>query len=144
MTLRVQVSQVIDRPVAVVFHFYADEHVRNHPRWDANIQLEQLTEGPIGVGTMIHRINRRSGSPVEGTMQVTEFEDNRAMAVLIQDGPVEMRSRVVFDALGENQTRLTTTIDIPGMDEAKFNMAFMLSQLEQSQQIRKQLIESET
>lgn len=144
MPVHIEVSEVIERPVSKVFQFFAREHVRNHPRWDANMKLEQLTPGPIGVGTMIRRINSRSGTPVEGTMQVTEFEDDRSFAMLIQDGPVEMRGRVVFETVGENQTRLTTTIDIPGMDEAKFNMAFMLSQLEHSQKVRKQLIESET
>jgi len=144
MPVYVEVTEVIERPVAKVFQFFAREHVRNHPRWDPNMKLEQLTDGPIGVGTMFRRINSRSGTPVEGTMEVTEFEDDRAMAMLIHDGPVEMRGRVVFEDLGENQTRLTTTIDIPSMDEAKFDRAFLLSQLERSQQIRKQLIESET
>lgn len=37
MPVQLQVSQVIDRPVARVFHFIAREHVRNHPRWDPDI-----------------------------------------------------------------------------------------------------------
>ncbi len=32
MPVRIQVSQVIDRPLAEVFHFYAHDHARNHPR----------------------------------------------------------------------------------------------------------------
>jgi hypothetical protein len=58
MSLRVQVSEVIDRPVAEVFHFYAREHVRNHPRWDPDMQLEQVSDGPIGVGTIIRKCRR--------------------------------------------------------------------------------------
>ena len=144
MPVHIQVSEVIDRPVSTVFHFFADEHVRNHPRWDPDIELEQLTEGPIGIGTMIRRRNSRSGTPVEGTMEVVEFERERVMTAAIQDGPVEMRGRVEFEALSENQTKITTTIDLPGMDEAKFDMDFMLSRLERSRRNRKQLIESET
>ncbi len=40
MSVTIQALQIIDRPVSIVFHFYADEHVRNHPRWDPDIHLE--------------------------------------------------------------------------------------------------------
>jgi hypothetical protein len=69
MSVQLQVSQLIDRPVDKVFHFFAHEHVRNHPRWDPDIELEQISDGPIGVGTMIRRRNTHSGTPVEGTME---------------------------------------------------------------------------
>ena len=50
MSVKVQVSKVIDRSVADVFRIHAYEHVRNHPRWDPLMQLEDLTDGPMGVG----------------------------------------------------------------------------------------------
>ena len=62
MAAEIDISVVIDRPVAKVFRFYAYEHVRNHPRWDPDIQLEQVSAGPIGVGTVIRRCNSRSGT----------------------------------------------------------------------------------
>ena len=83
MSVQFQASQVIDRPVAKVFHFYAHEHVRNHPRWDPDMQLEQVSDGPIGVGTIIRRRNTHFGTPVEGTMEVVEFEPDRAFGVVI-------------------------------------------------------------
>jgi len=141
MALQLEVSEVIDRPLAKVFHFFADEHVRNHPRWDPDIQLEQVSEGPIGVGTMIRRVNSRSGKPVEGTMQVTEFEPNRAMGAVIHDGPMEMRSRVLFEAVSDRQTKITMFLDIPSMDESM--KGFLVSRLERSARNRKELMESE-
>jgi len=51
----VQVATEVDRPIADVWRFYAVEHVRNHPRWDPDIHLEQLSNGPIGLGTRIRR-----------------------------------------------------------------------------------------
>ena len=81
MTAIIQVSQVINRPVDEVFHFYARDHVRNHPRWDPDMELERISPGPFGVGTVIRRRNSRSGTPVEGTMEVVEFEPNRPPAV---------------------------------------------------------------
>jgi len=133
---------VIDRPLAKVFHFYAREHVRNHPRWDPDIELQQTSDGPIGVGTVIRRRNSRSGTPVEGTMEVVEFEPNRAFGMIIHDGPVEMRGRATFEATGDDRTTITTFLEFPGMDES-MDTSFLVSRLERSAQNRKRLMESE-
>lgn len=142
MAQQFESSQVIDRPIEKVFHFFAVEHVRNHPRWDPDIELWLDSDDPIGVGTVIHRRNKRSGTPVEGTMEVVEFEPNRVVAMLIHDGPAEMRGRTTFEAISDNQTKLTMIIDIPWMDE-NTDKTFLNSKLERSAQIRKQLMESE-
>jgi hypothetical protein len=39
MSLHIEHSHVINKPVIKVFHFMADEHVKNHPRWDSDIEL---------------------------------------------------------------------------------------------------------
>jgi hypothetical protein len=142
MALQFESSQVIDRPIDKVFHFYAVEHVRNHPRWDSDIELWLDNDAPLGVGTVIRRRNKRSGQVVEGTMKVTEFETNRALAMEIHDGAAVMYGKTTFEALNENQTRLTTVIDIPWMDE-NADRTFLNSRLEHAAQIRKQLMESE-
>jgi hypothetical protein len=75
-------------------------------------------------------------------MEVVEFEPNQAFGMVIHDGPVEMRGRATFEAVGENQTRITTTVEFPGMDES-MDTSFMMSRMERSDQNRKQLMESE-
>jgi hypothetical protein len=113
-TMPLQRSVVIDRPPTDVFRFYAVEHVRNHPRWDPDMHLEQVTPGPIGVGTVIRRhLDTRYGTPTEGTMEVTEFEPDRAFASVIHDGPVEMRGWMRMAPEGEG-TRLTVGFEIEG------------------------------
>ncbi|MFW9788668.1 MAG: SRPBCC family protein [Candidatus Thorarchaeota archaeon] len=143
MPAQIRFSQIIDRPVTKVFHFVAEQHVRNHPRWDPDIELWLETDDPIEVGTIIHRRNSRSGTPIEGTMEVVEFDPNHAFGTVIHDGPAEMRGRITFEAISENQTTVTTVIDIPGMDES-MDKSFITSRLERSGQNMKQLIESET
>jgi len=142
MALQFESSEVIDRPIDKVFRFYAVEHVRNHPRWDSDIELWLDSDIPIGIGTIIHRRNKRSGTPVEGTMKVVEFEPNRVLEMEIHDGPAIMYGRTTFEAINENQTKITTIIDIPWMDE-KTDKTFMNNRLAQVSQIRKQLMESE-
>jgi len=99
-------------------------------------------EAPLEVGTIIHRRNSRSGTPVVGTMEVTEFEPDHAMGMLIHDGPVIMTGRVTYEAVNEHQTRMTTFIEIPGMDDS-VDKTFLNSRLERSGKNQKQLIESE-
>ncbi|HEY3476527.1 MAG TPA: SRPBCC family protein [Anaerolineales bacterium] len=141
MSVQLQVSESIDRPVVNVFHFFAEEHVHNHPRWDPFMRLEQVSDGPIGVGTIIKRINSRSGTPVEGTMEVVEFEPNRAIGMIIHDGPVEMRGRTTFEAVSDGETTLTINVEIPSMDGSMEGM--MRGAIQKSLQNIKQLIESE-
>jgi hypothetical protein len=141
MSVKVQVSVVIDRPVAEVFHFYAHEHVRNHPRWDPDMELEQVSDGPIDVGTIIRRVNTHSGTPVEGTMEVVEFEPDQSFGVLIHDGPTKTRSRSTFVAVSQGQTTLKITAEFHDMDESMGS--FITSLMERSIGKIKQLIESE-
>lgn len=141
MSVRVQVSRVIDRPVADVFQFYASEHVRNHPRWDPDMQLEQVSDGPIGVGTIIRRCHTHSGAPVEGTMEVVEFEPDRAFGVVIHDGPAETRGRVTFEAESQERTTLTISAEFADMDESMESWTTNL--VDRSARNIKRLIESE-
>ena len=115
--MKLEVSQVIDRPPAVVFRFVAADHVRNHPRWDPKMELQQLSDGPIRVGTIIRRRHTHTGALVEGTMEVVEYEPDRTFATVIRDGPVEMRSRMTFEPDGQGGTILRGSIDVPAMKE---------------------------
>ena len=141
MSVQLHLSENISRPVANVFHFFAEEHVRNHPRWDPFIRLEQVSDGPIGIGTIIKRINSRSGTPVEGTMQVVEFVPNQVIGMLTHDGPVEITGRATFEAISEDRTNLTLNVEIPSMDEAMEGM--IRGAIQKSLQNIKQLVESE-
>lgn len=140
--MKIEVEEQIERPVDVVFKFYADEHVRNHPRWDPYIELWLDSEAPIGVGTVIRRRNSRSGTPVEGTMEVVEFERNQAIGMLTRDGPMEIRGRVTFESLGPELTKIALTVDFPGMDESMG--ARMTEAIKGSYRRIKELIEDET
>ena len=141
MPVKVQLSQVIKRPFGEVFRFFAHEHVRNHPRWDPYIQLEKVSSGPMGVGIVIRRINTRSGKPVEGTMEVVEFEPDRAIGMITHDGPVEIHGRATFEAVGEDQTILALHVEIPDMDKSMESM--MTSAIQKGYKTIKRLIESE-
>ena len=109
----VDASTVVDRPLDAVFSWYVDDHHLNHPRWDPDIALTKVSDEPIGVGTVYERRNTRYDEPVEGTMEVVEFERNRVFAVLIREGGFEMPGKVTFEAVSDGQTRLTIGAGVP-------------------------------
>src|SRR3970040_1909299 len=100
MTITLTVSGKINRPVEEVFKFHAIDHIQNHPKWDDTIQLEPITEGAMGVGTLVTRIVSRGGTVVEGQMEILEFEPNKAIAAKINDGGMEITSRVSYEPDG--------------------------------------------
>ena len=115
--MRVEASTTIDRPAAVVWDFYAVNHVANHPRWDETIELEKVSDGPIGLGSVINRQVTRFGDVTKGTMEVTEFEPEAAMKVRTQDGSMSIDGFAVFTAVGNDATEFTIGGEIPGIDE---------------------------
>lgn len=141
--MKVEASVVIERPVGVVFRFYADEHVRNHPRWNPDLELAVDADGPVGVGTMMKRRNRMSGKLVAGTMEVTRFERDLAMDAVVREGPLEYRGGATFESLAPDRTRLTIGADMPWIPEGS-DVSGIRSLMERSVRSIKQLVEAET
>jgi hypothetical protein len=141
MAVRIEVSEEIDRPVGVVFKFYADDHVRNHPRWNPDIELWRTSDEPIGLGTIIQRRNSRSGTVVEGTMEVVEYEPNRAIGMIIREGGMEIYGRTTFEEASEGRTQLTIRAEMPINESMKDRMT---GSVQRSISNIKELIEAET
>jgi hypothetical protein len=140
--VNVRVATEVNRPVADVWRFYAVEHVRNHPRWDPDMQLGQLSDGSIGLGTRIRRVNTRWGTPIEGEMQVVEFDPERAFSLSIHDPNMEARGRVTFEVLGPARTLLTVTTEVAGMDDPE-KIEFLTRMMQRSIDNVKSLMETE-
>jgi hypothetical protein len=117
--VKLVVSESIDRPPADVFRFVATDHVKNHPRWDPQMSLVQETPGPIGVGTRIRRSRSGGETPVEGKMEITEFDPDRSMGAVIRDSSMELRSLMTLEPEGEAGSRLTFTVE---SDDAPLDM----------------------
>jgi hypothetical protein len=117
--VKLDVSELIERPPADVFRFVATDHVKNHPRWDPQMSLVQETPGPIGVGTRIRRSRAGAEARVEGEMEITEFDPDRTIGGVIRDGPMELRSWMTVEPEGEAASRLTITVE---SDDAPVDM----------------------
>jgi uncharacterized membrane protein len=75
-----EVSIQLNRPVEQVFAFLAD--TRNLPTWQSNlIEIEQLSEGPLRVGTQVREVRRMGQRPSENRAEVQVFEPNKRFAL---------------------------------------------------------------
>ena len=139
--MKITVSTDIGLPVADVWHWYAVEHVRNHPRWDPDMELEQISDGQMGLGTRIRRRNHHFGEPIEGEMEIVEWEPERAMGAQIHDANTDTSGRVTFEAVGPSRTRLTIEADFPNLDASRVDQLRPL--IERTASNVRRLVESE-
>jgi hypothetical protein len=75
-------------------------------------------------------------------MEVMEYEHNRKFTTIIHDGPAKMIGGLYFEPVGEGQTKVTTVIDLPDMDDS-MDTSFLMKRLEEVAKIREELIEAE-
>ena len=105
------------------------------------MELEQISDGPMGLGMRIRRRNTRWGKSVEGEMEVVEWDPERAFGVLIHDENMEISGRATFAEPEPGRTLLRIVSDFPGLDESQAD--FVLSMMQRSVDNMKRLMEAE-
>jgi hypothetical protein len=105
------------------------------------MHLEQISDGPMGLGTKIRRRITRSAEPVQGEMEVVEWEPERALGVQIHDENMEIRGRALFAETEPGQTLLRIVADFRGLDESQAD--FIQGMMQRSVGNMKRLMESE-
>lgn len=99
-----EVTVHIRRPVEKVFAYLAD--ATNLRAWQAGLlENEQLTEGPLRVGTRFREVRRRGPRQSEIQAEITAFEPDKRFATKTISGPQATVS-YAFDPDTEG-TRLT-------------------------------------
>ena len=102
---KIERSVVIGRPVDEVWEFVHD--IANDRLWQTTlVESEQLTDGPMGVGTRVREVRHFLGLKVELAWEVTEFEPNRRSAIKGVSGPVPLSGGYLLEPL-EDGTRFT-------------------------------------
>jgi len=74
-------------------------------------------------------------------MEVTEYKPNRAIGMVIREGPMETDGRAIFEEASEGRTRLTIRAEMP-IDESMKDR--MTGSVQGSLRNIKELIEAET
>ena len=107
---RVEVSVRIGRAVDDVYAYVTT--VDAMPEWRGDVsEAEQLTDGPIGVGTRIRASGKVLGRPVGVVVEVTELEPGARFAYRPVAGPLRTHNVYTFQREGGG-TLVTLTDDI--------------------------------
>ena len=102
--VKIELNEVINRPVEEVFGFVADMETR--PQWMSSVEEAHWTsEGPRGVGSTFRTVRRFMGRRTEDECVFTEYEPNRKYSYKSHSGPgYSLEVRVIFEPV-EGGTR---------------------------------------
>lgn len=97
--INVEVSMVINRPIAEVFGFVAN--FENHPKWETDFQeVKQLTSTPVGVGTTYQCVLKLPGRSAKSKFEIMEYEANKKIAFEGEvAGPARPKGSYIFDSV---------------------------------------------
>jgi uncharacterized membrane protein len=102
---RAEASVVINRPVEEVFAFARNPV--HHPQWEtAQFDVEQTSEGPMGVGTMFRGGIRFVGRSIDWTAECTTYHPGREVGFEVHAGPMHLEESLTFQPV-EGGTRVT-------------------------------------
>jgi hypothetical protein len=92
-------SIVIERPIAEVWDFVHEP--ANDALWQTTLtEVEELTEGPMRVGTRVREVRRFLGLRIETTWEVIEYEPTRKSAIRGLSGPIPLAGGYRLEEFG--------------------------------------------
>ncbi|MHB8508216.1 MAG: SRPBCC family protein [Candidatus Dormibacteria bacterium] len=110
--MKVTATTIIDRPVERVFSFQADEHYRNHPRWDPAVTgLKPLGDGPIALGSRFDLTRRMMGREETSTFEVVVWDAPRTFVIATRSPGFSLQIAADCASAGDGRTRLTVSGD---------------------------------
>lgn len=106
---KVESSIRIERPVGDVYAYATT--VATLPEWLGAVRaVEQLTDGPLSVGTRIRATGTMMGRRLVTLVEVTGLEPDRTFAFTGVTGPFTAHNRYTFESVGGG-TRVTDTAE---------------------------------
>ncbi len=65
----------IQQPCEHIFSFVGTNFLINYPKWSSEVvELEALTKGPVGIGSMVRQVRIDQGNRSESIFKVTVFQ----------------------------------------------------------------------
>jgi uncharacterized protein YndB with AHSA1/START domain len=112
---KVAASIRIDRAVEDVYGYTSA--YRTWTEWRGGVsESEQLTDGPVGVGTRIRGGGKLLGRPIGIVIEVTELEPGSRLAYRGAAGPLRTHNVVTFESVaGDTQVTWTDEVELRGI-----------------------------
>jgi hypothetical protein len=104
-------TAVINSSPEAIFDFIGVDFFVNYPRWSPEVvELEQLTDGPVGVGTLARQVRIDQRHRLTSKFRVTEFAAGRRLAFAGVPDPFRCTYDLAESANGQ-ATDLTFTFE---------------------------------
>ena len=104
--VEVETSVLVNQPIEKVFEFVTTPE--NDAQWYIGVESRDHTpDEPSGVGSTSMSEIRFLGVPMEVVWEVVEYEPPAKIGVKSITGPVSVESGYRFEAVGEDQTKVT-------------------------------------
>lgn len=105
MALDVSTDIAIQRPIARVSSFAGDPD--NVLRWYVNIKsIEWKTPRPVAVGSRVAFVAHFLGRRIAYTYEFVELVPGERLVMRTAEGPFPMETTYIWEAVGENSTRM--------------------------------------
>jgi len=96
---KIERSIVIERPVEEVWEFVHDP--AKDALWQTTLtESEELTDGPMHVGTKVREVRRFLGVRIETAWEVTEYEPTTKSAIRATSGPIPFSGGYRLESAG--------------------------------------------
>ncbi len=100
MSIDVETSTMIDRPVDAVAPYSADP--TNAPSWYAKIEsVEWKTDPPVEVGSLVEFVAHFLGRRLQYTYEIVEFVPSERLVMRTAQGPFPMETTYTWSPRGE-------------------------------------------
>ena len=105
-TIEVKTDILISVNSEKVAQYAADPD--NAPKWYNNIKsVEWKSPKPLAIGSQVAFIAQFLGRKLEYTYAITEYIPGKKLVMRTADGPFEMQTTYLWEAINENTTRMT-------------------------------------
>lgn len=106
-----QASAVVGCPIDVAFDYIGYGLFEHYPLWCAQVvELEVISEGPIGQGALARQVTLDRGIATESTFKVAEFSPPTEIELAGVSDP--FRSVYALEESGETLTQLNFTFEL--------------------------------
>ena len=110
-----QAEDVVKCSITKVFEFVADHFFDNYPKWCPQVvELESLSELPVGVGCRGRQVTRDRGIDSESIFEVTTFDVPGKLEIKGETEP--FRSTYEFHREGDQATRVSFTFELEELE----------------------------
>ena len=112
----IKASVIVNRPVDEVFAYVTD--VKTWPRWESGLlQAEQISEGPINVGTTFRGTNQALGQRMEWTSEVTDYTPSKSWGQKIVSKGWSTEESLTFELFQGKATKfsLVSKLEMGGL-----------------------------